>query len=127
MTPTRSLPRFVLAASLALLAATASFAAPPPQAQREIDQLISALGGSGCQFQRNGRWYAATDAQAHLRKKYEWLRKRDMVASAEQFIERAGSQSSISGQAYQVRCGNAAAVSSARWLNTRLAEIRRAP
>ena len=101
-------------------------AEPPPQAQREIEQLIQALGASGCQFQRNGKWYPAADAQAHLRRKYDYLRKRDLVASAEQFIERAGTESSMSGKPYQVRCAGQAAVSSADWLRARLSAIRHA-
>lgn len=117
--------RYAAVLSLALLVATTTLAAPPPRAAREIDQLIAALGASGCEFQRNGRWYDAAKAQAHLRKKYEWLRKRDQVASAEQFIERAGSQSSLSGRAYQVRCAGRAPVASSAWLRARLAMLRR--
>lgn len=104
----------------------ASIAAPSPVAEREIDQLITALGKSGCEFQRNGSWHDATQAQAHLRKKYAWLRKRDMVDSAEHFIERAGTRSSLTGSAYQVRCSGRPAVASAVWLRARLAQIRRA-
>lgn len=99
-------------------------AAPPPQVSREIEQLIAALGASGCDFQRNGSWYGAAKARAHLRRKYEWLKERDMVASAEQFIERAATQSSMSGRAYQVRCPGKPAVASATWLTTRLQQIR---
>ena len=116
----------VLFALLASVAAPAQ-AAPPPQAEREIEQLIAALARSGCQFQRNGSWYDSGQAQAHLRKKYAYLRKRDMVASAEQFIERAGSESSMSGRAYQIRCGTAAAMPSAAWLRARLNDIRAKP
>ncbi|KRA20965.1 DUF5329 domain-containing protein [Lysobacter sp. Root604] len=118
-----------LAALLLPLLAVAStaHAAPPPQAEREIEQLIATLARSGCQFQRNGSWYDAAQAQAHLRKKYAYLRKRDMVASAEQFIERAASESSMSGRAYQIRCGAAAATPSATWLRARLNEIRAKP
>lgn len=114
--------------SLLLLgaAAMAARAEPPPQAQREIEQLIQALGASGCQFQRNGKWYPAADAQAHLRRKYDYLRKRDLVASAEQFIERAGTESSMSGKPYQVRCAGQTAVPSADWLGARLSAIRHA-
>jgi Spy/CpxP family protein refolding chaperone len=122
----RPLPS-AIALLLGMTLAAAALAAPPPQAEREIDQLITALGQSGCQFQRNGSWYDATTAQAHLRQKYAWLRKRDMVASAEQFIERAGSQSSMTGKAYQVRCGGRPPEPSAAWLNARLAELRRKP
>ena len=109
----------------ALLAASAA-AAPPPQAQREIEQLIDALGRSGCEFQRNGSWYPASEAQAHLRRKYDYLRKRDLVATAEQFIERAGTQSSMSGKAYAVRCPGQGAVPSARWLGAKLSQFRHA-
>ncbi len=111
---------------LALLASTGVGAAPPPQAQREIDQVIAALGSSGCQFQRNGTWYPAGEAQAHLRRKYEYLVKRDLVASAEQFIERAGTQSSMSGKAYAVKCPGQAAVPSSQWLGAQLSRIRHA-
>ncbi|MFC3549699.1 DUF5329 domain-containing protein [Lysobacter cavernae] len=110
---------------LAAPTANAAEAATPAQIAREIDRLIAALGASGCQFQRNGRWYDAGEAQAHLRKKYAWLRKRDMVASSEQFIERAGSESSMSGKPYQVRCPGRPAVVSSSWLTAKLAELRR--
>lgn len=119
--------RRIGAASVLALAAmgAASQAAPPPRAAGEIEGLIAALGASGCQFQRNGRWYAAAEAQSHLRRKYDWLVKRDLVASAEQFIERAGSGSSLSGQAYRVRCQGQPMLSSAAWLTAKLAELRR--
>lgn len=101
-------------------------AAPPAKAQREIEQLIGALGASGCEFQRNGTWHPAGEAQAHLRRKYDYLVRRDLVASAEQFIERAGTKSSMSGKAYAVRCPGKAPVSSAAWLGARLSAIRHA-
>jgi hypothetical protein len=125
MTASRALQSLLVGAMLALLAAPAS-AEPPPQAQREIEQLIDALGRSGCEFQRNGKWYPSGEAQAHLRRKYDYLRKRDLVANAEQFIERAGTQSSMSGKAYAVRCPGQRAVPSAQWLGARLSGLRHA-
>lgn len=115
----------LLSMLLVFVLAGAASAAPSPQAEREIEQLIAALGASGCDFQRNGNWYGATQAQAHLRKKHAYLRKRDLVSSAEQFIERAGSESSLSGRAYRVRCQGRPPVASAAWLRAKLAEIRR--
>jgi hypothetical protein len=117
------MPLLRLSLLLALLAAPA-FAAPPPQAAAEIEQLIRALGSSGCDFQRNGTWHTAVKAEAHLRRKYDWLLERDMVASAEQFIERAATQSSLSGRAYQVRCPGKPVVTSSSWLRVQLQQIR---
>jgi len=125
MSRARTVWSLAAGAMLALLAASAA-AQPPPQAQREIQQLIDALGRSGCEFQRNGTWYPAVEAQAHLRRKYDYLRKRDLVTTAEQFIERAGTQSSMSGKAYAVRCPGQGTVPSAQWLGARLSGLRHA-
>lgn len=116
---------FAIAFAISLTPIRAS-AAPSAQAQREIDALIAGLGASGCRFERNGRWYDAATAKAHLRKKYDYLRKREMADTAELFIERAASRSSMSGEAYRVRCGRDAPVESATWFERKLAEIRRA-
>ena len=112
-----------LLALLCLLLALPAASAPPAPA-REIEQLIVSLGSSGCDFQRNGSWYPAKKAEEHLRRKYEWLRERNLAATAEQFIERAGTKSSMSGRAYQVRCPRQPVVASAQWLRARLQEMR---
>ena len=101
-------------------------AATPPAAMREIEGLITALGASGCDFQRNGSWYPSKKAEQHLRRKYDYLRERDKVATAEQFIAIAATRSSMSGRAYSVRCPGMPVVDSAAWLQARLREIRRA-
>ncbi|MFQ6309609.1 DUF5329 domain-containing protein [Lysobacter capsici] len=116
----------VFAAALLGAASVAVQAALSPQAERETEQLIQALGSSSCQFERNGSWYDSAEAQAHLRKKLAYLRKRDMADTAELFIERAGSESSLSGKPYRVRCGNAAPVASAAWLKAKLVQLRAA-
>lgn len=116
---------------LLLLAAGAAAADPSPRAdaaaEAEIERLISSLAHSGCEFERNGRWYDAARAMAHLRRKYDWLHKRDLAPTAELFIERAASRSSRSGQAYRVRCAAAAVEPAATWFGRRLQEIRRPP
>lgn len=117
--------KFRMLLTLLLLAPAWALAAPPSQAASEIERLIGELGKSSCEFQRNGTWYSASKAVSHLRRKYDWLRERDLVASAEQFIERAGTKSSVSGRVYQVRCPGEAAVPSADWLRTRLLEMRK--
>lgn len=113
----------MIALSLSMLAGIVS-AAPSAKAQREIDALISGLGNSGCEFERNGRWYDAATARAHLRKKLDYLYKRDMADTAELFIERGASKSSISGKRYRVRCQGKPAEPSERWFRQRLQTLR---
>lgn len=93
-------------------------------AVREIEQLLGALGSSGCMFYRNGSWYGAAQAQAHLTKKYEYLRKKKLIESAEEFISKGGAESSKSGKPYQVQCGQEGAVQSAVWLQSALHRLR---
>jgi hypothetical protein len=98
----------------------------PPPAVVEINFLLTVLGASGCEFFRNGTWYDAHQAQAHLNNKYQWLVARDRVRSAEDFIDKAATRSSLSGQAYAVRCGGEAPVSSNSWLVEQLRRYREA-
>lgn len=121
--------RILAVVSVALfLAVPFAHAGPGPQAQREIAQLIASLDGSTCQFQRNGSWHDAAEARAHLQRKYDYLLKKDKVDTAEQFIERAASQSSMSGKAYQIRCPGQPEQTAAAWFGARLQALRqRAP
>ncbi|PZT27443.1 hypothetical protein A7X93_17555 [Stenotrophomonas maltophilia] len=113
----------LLVAALLLTPAWAH-AAPGPVARGEIAQLISSLDGSQCRFQRNGRWYDGSSARAHLQRKYDYLLKKDLVDSAEQFIERAATQSSMSGKAYRVQCPGQPEQASAAWFSARLQALR---
>jgi hypothetical protein len=109
-----------------LLAAPSAFAAEDARTRDEVAHLLDYLGHSGCQFNRNGTWYDAQKARAHLEEKYAYLQKRDMVPNAQAFIERAASASSMSGKPYEVRCGTAQAVPSGRWLGDELRRYRAA-
>jgi hypothetical protein len=118
--------RAVQGLPLALLLSTSQLyaASLPPAARGEIEGLLSRLAASGCQFKRNGSWHTAEEAQAHLRRKLDYLVDRGAVASTEQFIERAATQSSISRKPYQVQCNNQAPVASSRWLRSELRVLR---
>lgn len=100
---------------------------PDATAQREIDGLLRAVGGSGCQFLRGGTAHPAAEAQQHLQKKYEYMAVRNMLTSAEDFIEKAATRSSMSGEPYAIQCGQAAAVRSDVWLRARLQLLRQQP
>lgn len=99
-------------------------AAPGPQATREITALMASLGQSGCRFERNGDWHDAEAARAHLQRKYDALLRRDLVDTAEQFIERAASRSSITGRAYHVRCGKGPVREAGPWFREQLQRVR---
>ncbi|WP_242101595.1 DUF5329 domain-containing protein [Lysobacter sp. M2-1] len=96
----------------------------PPSASREIEQLFLALEQSHCQFYRNGSWHAAEEASVHLRRKYNYLVKKGLASSAEVFIDRAASKSSMSGKPYLVKCGSATPVESKQWFTGKLREVR---
>ena len=109
---------------LGLLLAPVARAEPPISVQIEVNFLLGYLEGSGCEFYRNGTWHDSKAAQAHLRDKYKYLVARNLVNATEQFIERAATESSLSGQPYEVRCNGGATVTSSQWLRDELARFR---
>ena len=113
----------LLAALLLPLAALAQDAA----AKKEIDHLIAHLAASACEFNRNGSWYDADRAVSHLQRKYAYLRDHKLVPSAEAFIERAASGSSMSGEPYLVKCPGQPETRSADWFRAVLASLRSKP
>jgi hypothetical protein len=115
----------VLLALVALSLGVAAKAADlSPDAKREVDHLLDHLGQSGCEFNRNGTWYGAAAARSHLQMKLEHLSRRGLVSTAEEFIDRAASVSSVSGKPYQVRCGGGEAVPSKQWFQAELLRFR---
>jgi hypothetical protein len=107
-----------------LISTTAFGAELTPDAKNEIAYLFSHMETSGCEFNRNDSWHNATDASAHIQKKYQYLIKWDMLSSAESFIAGAATQSSITGQAYLVRCPGAPVIESSSWFRAALEKYR---
>lgn len=116
--------RILMVSAALLLAAPFAHAAPSAEARSEIAQLISSLDGSPCRFQRNGSWHDGSDARAHLQRKYDYLLKKNRVDTAEQFIERAASQSSMSGKPYRIQCPGQPEQTAAAWFGARLKALR---
>jgi hypothetical protein len=107
-----------------LFIARGAAASLPPTARSEIEALMSRLEVSACEFSRNGSWHTAADAKSHLmRKLLRYLEDRGAVQSTEQFIELAASSSSMTGEAYFVKCGKEAPVASATWLRRQLRKL----
>ncbi|MFL6657152.1 MAG: DUF5329 domain-containing protein [Massilia sp.] len=109
-----------------LLMANAVSAATPPAVRSEVAQLMTAVEKSGCKFNRNGSWYSAEEARAHLQKKFDYMDKKDLVTSTEVFIEKGASTSSMSGKPYEMQCAGAKTTTSAAWLNEELKRVREA-
>lgn len=93
-------------------------------ARQEIDALLRAVGSSGCEFMRGGTAYTAAKAQEHLRAKFEYLDERGQLKSAEDFIVKAGTRSSMTGEAYGIRCASTGQHASDAWLQARLKGLR---
>jgi len=109
---------------LELLLAPFAQAQPPDNVQREVSFLLSFIEDSRCEFNRNGTWQDSKRAQMHLRDKYNYLVARNMIQTTEDFIEKAATVSSLSGQPYEVRCNGGATVTSKQWLSDELARLR---
>lgn len=92
------------------------------ETESEIEYLVSTIGTSDCTFIRNGKRYDAGDAEAHLRMKYR--RGKRYAPTAEKFIERLASASSMSKKPYYIECGGQEAVPSGEWLTTQLQSYR---
>lgn len=118
--------RYAAAAACAAALHGAVLAAPDARAQAEIAHLLDYVASPGCQFKRNGSWHKGDEARSHLRKKYDYLLKRNLVTDAESFIERAATQSSMSGRDYLVQCGEGKPVASAAYLKEELSRYRAA-
>jgi hypothetical protein len=91
-------------------------------AETEIEYLLTSVGTSQCEFVRNGSPHSGSDAESHLRMKYR--RGQRYVKSAEQFINRIASASSLSKRPYLMRCEGAEEVPAGDWLHTQLKNYR---
>ena len=96
----------------------------PTVVKAEIEHLVSYVGGSGCEFYRNGSWYDGRQGAEHLQTKLNWLAGRNMIQATQDFIEKAATQSSLSNLAYKVRCNGGEPIASAKWLSDELLRFR---
>ncbi len=91
--------------------------------QQKISALIDAIRQlKGASFIRNGEDHSAIDAADHLAMKVK--RAGNKVKTATQFIDRVASQSSITGQAYQIRMADGKLVNAGDFLRAELAKLK---
>jgi hypothetical protein len=120
----RPTPRVLFVLLTCMFVFEAAAAALAPVARAEIDALMSKLEASACEFNRNGTWYTAAEAKSHLLRKLKYLEDRGALQSAEEFIELAASNSSLSGRPYLVKCGDDPPLGSGKWLRSQLQIVR---
>lgn len=119
--------RWLLAAVIGFSSLVGSVQAQTtPQVAQEIKGLLGFVEQSDCRFVRNGSEYPGPEARAHLEKKLNYLDGKNMVKSAEDFIDLAATKSSMSGTAYTVKCPAGEQPASA-WLKTELQRQRQLP
>ena len=112
-----------LASSLLCLFLSSVSADVPEQQVAEVEHLIDYLADSDdCRMIRNGKSYSAEDGAAHVRRKYNYFR--DEISSTEEFIEYAGTKSTMSGRLYEVLCIGQEREFSRDWLLEELSAYR---
>ena len=108
----------VAVACLALVPADVQAAS----AEEEIRYVIGSIGRNGCDLVRNDRRYSRREARGHIRSK--WRLNEQLVASAEDFIEKIASRGATSGQPYLIRCRGQQESTAQDWFSQLLADYR---
>jgi hypothetical protein len=75
----------------------------------------------GAQFYRNGSWHDAKAAADHLRMKLSKAGKR--VKTAQDFIDKIASASSMTGEAYKIKYADGKIVTTKEYFTGKLKEI----
>jgi len=119
--PRPALPRFALILALAAACASPASADPSPAAQAEIDHLLAFVAASPCTFIRNSEPHPAAEARDHLAGKFRFAKGR--IGTAEEFIRYVATESSMSHEPYQVKCG-ATVMPAGVWLAEELKRYR---
>jgi hypothetical protein len=90
--------------------------------REKIERLLKAVeSAEGVVFIRNGAEHSAKDAAAHLRTK--WSAAGGEIKTADDFIEKIASKSSLSGEPYRVRLADAKEVLAGEFLREKLSQI----
>jgi hypothetical protein len=106
-----------------LLFLAGSATASEQQTSAEIEHLIATVAQADVVFIRNGKEHSAEEAVSHMRRKYDYYKKR--IETAEDFIDLAATKSVLSGKLYSIRTGSGE-TPSGEWLRAALAEFRKA-
>jgi hypothetical protein len=92
---------WLFAATLCLFFSAQAWAMPPAEEKRTEDFLQALSQEKGLVFIRNGSEHKVDRAVSHLRRKLRSAREK--LNSAEEFIDKVASSSSVSGKPYYVQ------------------------
>jgi hypothetical protein len=117
----KTLLQISLALLLGFMASSVMAKAPLSETQK-IESLITSIETlKGAVFIRNGSEYSSEQAAHHLRMK--WDKAGSSVKTAQDFIEKCASKSSMSGEKYQIRFANGKTEYSQDYFNEELRKI----
>jgi hypothetical protein len=87
-----------------------------------VERLLQEIeSAEGVVFIRNGAEHSAKDAAAHLRSK--WNAAGGEIKTADDFIDKIASKSSLSGEPYRVRLADGKVVLAGEYLREKLGQI----
>ena len=100
--------------------------------EQKINFLLDQIARVDGVFVRNGIEHSPEKAVEHLRMKMDkamnsWFAPKKETWTAELFIQKLASQSSISGKPYQIKFRNGDSVNSGVWLLKKLREFPQSP
>ncbi len=111
----------VLVALLLPLAAATADEKPTTETEK-IEALIKHVAGlADAKFVRNGTEYDAPTAAKFLRRK--WESQKDEIKTAQEFIDKAASESSTSGKPYLIRFKDGTETKSGEYLKAQLKKL----
>ena len=111
-----------LAIALMCLVAVARADAVSPSESSRIEYLLTVVASMhDAQFIRNGKAYDSAAAASHMRTKLRVAGGR--VKTAEDFIRYCASESSVSGEAYEIRFADGHLIRSGDFLRQKLLEF----
>ena len=102
--------------------------AEPSPSKKDLDRamayLLKYVEQSRCTFIRNGKEHAPEEAVAHIKRKYEYYKKK--IKTAEDFIRLTATKSMISGKPYFIKTEEGETVPSQEWFLNALNQYRKA-
>ena len=90
---------------------------------RTIAYLLQHVARSNLIFIRNGVMYSPREAEEHMRRKYEYFKKK--IQTPEDFIRLCASMSTVTGRPYQVKLPDGRVLRTDQWMLSALSQYRR--